>query len=105
MGGVTLPTVSADLHAVTVHFFSRENNDSKKGVILLEYKGINYLRKKLALTDSRVNLRYRQYAMKFNDEQFGITIPKELRYQYRSVLGWCTKAVDSLADRLVFREF
>ena len=26
MGGETLPTVSADLHAVTVHFFSRENN-------------------------------------------------------------------------------
>ena len=27
MGGETLPTVSADLHAVTVHFFSCENND------------------------------------------------------------------------------
>nr|DAK36816.1 MAG TPA: hypothetical protein [Caudoviricetes sp.] len=24
MGGVTLPTASADLHAVTVHFFSRQ---------------------------------------------------------------------------------
>ena len=71
----------------------------------MEYKGINYLRKKLALTDCRVDLRYRQYAMKFNDEQFGITIPPQLRNQYRSVLGWCTKAVDSLADRLVFREF
>jgi len=71
----------------------------------LEYKGINYLRRKLALTDCRVDLRYRQYAMKFNDEQFGITIPPQLRNQYRSVLGWCTKAVDSLADRLVFREF
>jgi hypothetical protein len=71
----------------------------------LEYKGLNYLRKKLALTNSRVDLRYKQYAMKFNDEQFGITIPPQLRNQYRSVLGWCTKAVDSLADRLVFREF
>ena len=69
------------------------------------YQGINYLRKKLALTNSRVDLRYKQYAMKFNDEQFGITIPPQLRNQYRSVLGWCTKAVDSLADRLVFREF
>lgn len=72
---------------------------------ILEYKGLNYLRKKLALTNSRVDLRYKQYAMKFNDEQFGITIPPQLRNQYRSVLGWCTKAVDSLADRLVFREF
>lgn len=71
----------------------------------MEYKGIQYLRRKLALTNSRVDLRYKQYAMKFNDEQFGITIPPQLRNQYRSVLGWCTKAVDSLADRLVFREF
>ena len=71
----------------------------------MEYKGLNYLRKKLALTNSRVDLRYKQYAMKFNDEQFGITIPPQLRNQYRSVFGWCTKAVDSLADRLVFREF
>jgi len=74
-------------------------------VKILIYQGINYLRKKLALTNSRVDLRYKQYAMKYNDEQFGITIPPQLRNQYRSVLGWCTKAVDSLADRLVFREF
>ncbi|WP_040461267.1 phage portal protein [Gemella bergeri] len=71
----------------------------------MEYKGINYLRKKLAITYPRVNLRYKQYAMKHTDEQYGITIPNELRYQYRSVLGWCAKTVDSLADRLVFREF
>ena len=71
----------------------------------MEYKGIQYLRRKLTLTNSRVDLRYRQYAMKHNEAQYGITIPNELKYQYRSVLGWCTKAVDSLADRLVFREF
>lgn len=71
----------------------------------MEYKGINYLRKKLALTNIRTELRFKQYAMTYEDEQFGITIPKHLRYQYKSVLGWCTKAVDSLADRLVFREF
>lgn len=71
----------------------------------MEYKGINYLRKKLSTTSFRVELRYKQYSMKYNDEQFGITIPAQLRNQYRSILGWCTKAVDSLADRLVFREF
>lgn len=71
----------------------------------MEYKGINYLRKKLSTTSFRVELRYKQYSMKYNDEQFGITIPAQLRSQYRSILGWCTKAVDSLADRLVFREF
>lgn len=71
----------------------------------MEYKGISYLRKKLSTTSFRVELRYKQYSMKYNDEQFGITIPAQLRNQYRSILGWCTKAVDSLADRLVFREF
>lgn len=57
------------------------------------------------MTNIRTELRFKQYAMTYEDEQFGITIPKHLRYQYKSVLGWCTKAVDSLADRLVFREF
>lgn len=71
----------------------------------MKYKGINYLRRKLSITSYRTNLRFKQYAMKYEDNQFGITIPKELRYQYKSVLGWCAKAVDSLADRLVFREF
>lgn len=43
--------------------------------------------------------------MKHEDNQLGITIPPELRNQYKAVLGWCSKSVDSLADRLVFREF
>lgn len=71
----------------------------------MTYKGINYLRKKLSLTAPRVNLRYKQYSMKHEDNQLGITIPPELRNQYKAVLGWCSKSVDSLADRLVFREF
>ena len=71
----------------------------------LERKGIKYLRDKLVTTTYRTNLRYKQYAMKHEEMQVGITIPMSLRQQYLSVLGWCTKAVDSLADRLVFREF
>ncbi|MEG3344435.1 hypothetical protein RFM10_11570, partial [Streptococcus suis] len=47
----------------------------------------------------------KQYAMQHRDSSFGITIPPNIRQQYRSVLGWCAKGVDSLADRLVFREF
>ena len=35
----------------------------------------------------------------------GITIPPHIRQQYKAVLGWAAKGVDSLADRLVFREF
>lgn len=49
-------------------------------------------------------MRYKHYAMKYNDAQV-ITIPPEIRQKYKSVLGWCTKGVDALADRLVFREF
>lgn len=68
-------------------------------------KGLGYMRLKLAQHQSRVNLRYKQYAMKFQDSEVGITIPPKIRGRYRSVLGWCAKGVDSLADRLVFREF
>lgn len=71
----------------------------------MELQGIDYLRSKLALRKPRVDLRYRQYAMKYKDRAAGITIPENIRSQYRSVLGWCAKGVDSLADRLVFREF
>lgn len=87
-----------DLHAVTVHFFSRQ---MKGGTM----KGIEYLRKKLETHEIRVNLRYKQYDMKYQDAEIGITIPPEIRARYKAVLGWCAKGVDSLADRLVFREF
>lgn len=68
-------------------------------------KGLGYMRAKLAQHQSRVNMRYRQYAMKYQDSDVGITIPPKIRGRYRSVLGWCAKGVDSLADRLVFRDF
>ena len=68
-------------------------------------KGIEYLRNKLNKHEKRVNLRYKQYDMKYKDSDVGITIPPEIRSRYRAVLGWCGKGVDSLADRLVFREF
>lgn len=68
-------------------------------------KGIEYLRKKLEKHEVRVKLKYKQYDMKHTDIDMGITIPLSIRNQYRATLGWCTKAVDSLADRLVFREF
>lgn len=68
-------------------------------------KGIEYLRKKLDKHARRVNLRYKQYDMKYQDADVGITIPPEIRNRYKAVLGWCAKGVDSLADRLVFREF
>ena len=70
----------------------------------MEYKGIDYLKRKLRDKRRRVDLRYRFYDMKNYAVDFGISTPPELRNWFSS-LGWCAKAVDSLADRLVFREF
>ena len=42
--------------------------------------------------------------MKNHAPDFAISTPPELR-AYSSCLGWCAKAVDSLADRVVFNEF
>ena len=69
----------------------------------MEYKGIEYLKHKLTMKKQRVNLRYRFYDMKNLASDFD-SMPKEF-WGMRSVLGWCATGVDSLADRLVFREF
>ena len=69
------------------------------------YKGIEYLRSKLAIKRNRVLLRYRYYEMKNDNPDAGNIIPNNLKDRYRSVLGWCAKAVDSLADRLIFDGF
>lgn len=68
-------------------------------------KGIGYLRNKLNSHRNRVNMRYKQYAMQYIDANVGVTIPPDVRARFRAVLGWTAKGVDSLADRLVFREF
>lgn len=71
----------------------------------MEYKGIRYLQRKLREKRARVRLRYEFYEMKDRQRSAEITIPKPLRDSYISTLGWCSKAVDSLADRLVFKLF
>ena len=70
-----------------------------------EFKGMGYLKRKLATVRPRVLMRYRQYAAKYHDSPVGLTIPPSVRDRYRAVLGWNAKGVDALADRLVFREF
>ena len=67
-------------------------------------RGIGFLRNKLALKQGRIRTRYRYYEMKFSVRDFGISTPPELAC-LNSTLGWCGKAVDSLADRLLWREF
>lgn len=68
-------------------------------------KGIDYLRDKLNVYRQGALYRQKVYDMKNIDISPGITIPPKLRQQYKATLGWGAKAVDSLADRLVFREF
>lgn len=70
----------------------------------MEYQGIDYLKNKLVQKQSRVNLRYNYYEMKNAVRDFNIVIPKEWNF-LKAVLGWSAKAVDALADRLIFREF
>lgn len=70
----------------------------------MDYQGIGYLRQKLASKQSRVNLRYRYYEMKNRVKDFNIVIPSEWTW-LTACLGWCAKAVDQLADRLVFSTF
>ena len=72
---------------------------------MADNKGIDYLRNKLAQKRTRVRLRYKYYEMKDMQLSPSITVPAELRYQFKATCGWCAKAVDSLADRLQFRGF
>lgn len=67
-------------------------------------RGIEYLRRKLSAKQDRVDLRYRYYEMKHIAKDMKVSTPKELTW-LNETLGWCAKAVDSLADRIVLREF
>lgn len=66
--------------------------------------GIEYLRNKLEIKRERVKLRYEYYDMKTVVTAFSPVIPPNFEH-LMSVLGWCAKAVDTLADRLVFDRF
>ena len=68
------------------------------------YKGIQYLQQLLTAKRLRVLLRYGYYEMKNLTFDFGISTPPELRY-WNSVVGWCSKGVDALADRLDVKDF
>ena len=70
----------------------------------MNYYGITYLQNRLNAKRIRVLSRYVFYEMKNITFDFGISSPPELKY-WNSVIGWCAKAVDSLADRLDFYGF
>ncbi len=68
-------------------------------------QGITYLKRKLATKQDRVRTRYNYYEMKDTHNPRNLMVPSNLRNKFTVKLGWCTKAVDSLADRLRFRGF
>ena len=70
----------------------------------MEYYGIEYLKNKLNARRTRVLKRYQYYESKDELLRLSDTRPERLRLMYRSVSGWCARAVDALADRLIFRE-
>ena len=50
-------------------------------------------------------MRYQYYDMKHSESNKSFTMPNNIRHLFKSTIGWTTKAVDNLADRLIFREF
>lgn len=69
-----------------------------------EIYGIDYLRRRLADKQTRVLMRYKYYEMKNNVQDFSSLAPEKFK-GLKETVGWCAKAVDSLADRLQFDEF
>lgn len=71
----------------------------------MEYYGIEYLRRKLAMKRVRVRVRYNYYEMKDRAGRPSAIMPPWLKGMYTACVGWCAKSVDALADRLVFDGF
>lgn len=71
----------------------------------MAYRGVEYLKRKLAEKRPRVLTRYEYYEMKDMHMPRNLMVPEKLQRHFKFVSGWCTKAVDSLADRLQFRGF
>lgn len=70
----------------------------------MERYGSQYLKAKLMRKRSRVDIRYRYYEMKNGMQYVKGRIPQPFRAMSES-LGWCAKAVDTLADRILFDGF
>ena len=68
-------------------------------------QGIEYLRNKLDKYRQGALNRQKLYDMKNTEIEPSLTIPYRIRQRFQATFGWCAKAVDSIADRLVFREF
>lgn len=72
---------------------------------MADYYGIAYLREKLEKKRIRVKKRYDYYEMKIRKQRESALIPYWLKGLYDATVGWCSKSVDALSDRLVFEGF
>ncbi len=72
---------------------------------MAELKGKGYLKNKLNNVKGKVRMKYAYYEQENNKRSDSPVIPKAIMQRYSSRLGWCAKAVDSLANRLVFDGF
>lgn len=70
----------------------------------MEYD-VDYFRRKLNTLETGVRDKYAWYEMAASAPEYSIVTPPILKQYYKATLGWCEKAVESLADRLIFREF
>lgn len=71
-----------------------------------DLRGIGYCRSLLAAKKIRNDLRYDFYEMKHYPADLPVVQNSaQLKAMRKWPLGWCAKAVDSLADRLVFKEW
>ena len=70
-----------------------------------ELKGKAYLKSKLNKKKTWAKTRYDYYELKNLKNDPSPVIPIDLQVKYGSKLGWCAKAVDSLANRLIFDGF
>lgn len=70
----------------------------------MNYKGQAYLKNKLDTKRIRVKKRYMYYEMKNGIKDIYGIIPPNMK-KIQEVIGWSSKAVDSLADRIVFDNF
>lgn len=68
------------------------------------YWGIEALRRGLAAKRPRCGLRYRHYEQKAGARAFDTLIPEDMKW-VKPVLGWCTRAVDAVAELLTFDRF
>lgn len=68
-------------------------------------RGKAYLQDKLATLRNGILTKYEYYEMLNQHKIRSISIPPDLMREYYSRLGWCTKAVDLLADRLIVGRF